>query len=342
MTMTLHTQAAARVSPGLPLASKPSSSSTSSPLQSCSGRPKRRRKSGAVTRRLKRDRDSALTQVATWVDAQKSQMNTELPAVSWDFPKEDPGAWLTSMSSTQQRLARNQLSRIQDKMSATISGQMGGHWSRHERRLGNLEKDYPKAPQVQTVQHGYRFQMTHLPTQNYLPKTRFPPETTKVRSLLWQSWERDGIITAVTEDRYQSFQRGERTLLYQFFFVVTKNNKTGYFDVTVSNVEGKWRGCLNSKWLNTHLLRDAYKADSQQYIEAVIKQNGWCVATDVSRAFNTIDLSDGPLGVEPKPLTTSRGLCCFTVPDDPVFTKKYPRGAQMAVVFFGGSPHPLV
>ena len=142
---------------------------------------KRQRMSGSTQRRIRKERKTQLSKVSMWL---QNTSLTEMPAISWEPPQKTPGEYLEKMSPQDQLKARNQLYRIQQKIADTCEGQIGGHWSRHERNLGTLRADYPTAPQIKTVSEGYKFCMTHLPTQNYVPHPRGNTTERRLRSLV--------------------------------------------------------------------------------------------------------------------------------------------------------------
>jgi hypothetical protein len=231
------------------------------------------------------------------------------------------------------------------------NGLIGGHWSRHEKLHGRLNKAFPHNQFAQELRDGVKFRLTALPFQRRIPYSRTDEEHRQKRVLTVLNWRKRGICSPISLTKQQEHSAGRRHFHFILLFLVKKNGKKDYNQVDVDTIVKKWRGCLAATDLNEVLECGKFKQSNEPEIDANTPPGCYQCRSDVSDAYNQLSLSDLPINTHLFNLTSSQDLSCFNTRDPELVQDAVNRGwiqhpsqyvgDQMRCMWFGASPSPF-
>ena len=272
-----------------------------------------------------------------------------------DPPTIDYDEWQQHLSARELKWAKSELRGIAKTIEGSTRGPIGGHWSRHERQHGRLQRAFPRSPWAKAIAAGIKYYPTRIPPQDRIPNPRLDERDRRMRVLMVKHWIAAGVIVPISQVKWREFKAKKRRLFFLHLFLIQKNGKSGdYYSVDEITVGNYWRGCLNAKPLNPFLQHGHYKAHNSKTFDAAVTATPggggtYMTCTDVSGAFTTQALSEEPLELDgpwssgmsrPWGSTSSPDLGCFDT-KDPEFATTAPRGFQTATSMFGFSPNPF-
>ena len=245
-------------------------------------------------------------------------------------------SWLTK---AQLRSAKQQMSRIVQKIAGSRDEKPAGQWTRRERSHIRLRSKFPTSPWSHAVAGGMKHSLKYMPPQYPVPPYPKNGNAAMVLQDCIESWLDTGVAVPITNLEWSQFQAKERHLRFLALFVVRKPGKTGYYEYEEGQVLTRWRPCLNGKPLNAALAFSYFKQSNCVELDCLSQRGDLSTKTDLHSAFQIFDYSLEPIDPERYGLTTSSDLMCFKAPD--AFKKIAPHGFKVLVNTFGVSNAPL-
>jgi hypothetical protein len=97
-----------------------------------------------------------------------------------------------------------------------MDGPIGGHWTRHERRHGRLQRAFPNIPWARSIGKGIKYIPTRILPQHKIPDPRLEERDRIIRVLMIKHWLAAGVIVPISNTKWREFQ-GKRRRLFSFF-----------------------------------------------------------------------------------------------------------------------------
>lgn len=86
-----------------------------------------------------------------------------------DPPTIDYDEWQQHLSARELKWAKSELRGIAKTIEGSTRGPIGGHWSRHERQHGRLQRAFPRSPWAKAIAAGIKYYPTRIPPQDRIP-----------------------------------------------------------------------------------------------------------------------------------------------------------------------------